>query len=75
MNKPLFFLGIIVLLTGITFTLLSHDSHNALLGAMALESSAHEHTHEEHGSHDLHQTTGIAAALLGIVLIIGGLKL
>ncbi|RJQ22104.1 hypothetical protein C4580_01365 [Candidatus Woesearchaeota archaeon] len=75
MNKILLAIGAVLLFGGLAFSLLPHDSHNAALGYFVHETAdAHDHGHDTHGSHDTHQTVGLAIALTGLAITIAGVK-
>lgn len=73
MDKATVTIGIVLLLAGVAFSFLPHETHNTILGYVVHQ---HSHTREmaEHGNHDLHQKTGYGVALAGLLLTIYGVK-
>ncbi len=76
MNKTLIVVGIVLGISGIVFTFLPHEAHNAVIGLFAHD--AHEndgHQLMEHGTHQQHANTGWTVALAGFALAIVGWKI
>lgn len=73
MDKVTAIIGIVLLIGGIAFSFLPHEAHKTVL-AYVVHQHAHEDSHGEHGSHDLHRNLGYGMAIAGLALTIFGVK-
>jgi hypothetical protein len=74
MDKAILVIGIVLLIAGISFSFLPHETHSRILGFVAHEHESAEPEEHEHGRHDLHIKIGWGVALAGLLLTIYGIK-
>lgn len=74
MDKTTLVIGIVLLIAGISFSFLPHETHNQILGFVAHEHADATPEEHEHGSHDVHKNIGWGVAIAGLLLTIYGIK-